>query len=579
MCMTSGDLIRRHAARAPNLMWFLGAGTSATSGIPTAWDMIWDFKRTLYCTEQKVSVRACPDLHDPALQKRIQQFCEALGKFSALGSEQEYAEYFEAVHPSEADRRRYIESMIQRGRPTYGHLALATLMLRDRIRVVWTTNFDRNIEDAAAKLFQTTSKLGVATLDSPQIATDCFQEGRWPLLAKLHGDFSSRKLKNTAHELIAQDERLRSALCDACRRGGLVVVGYSGRDDSIMAALEESVRTKGSFPEGLYWVIRPNTKPFARVGALIEAAAKNGIDAAVVESNSFDELMADILLLEPELPPEIAKLIDVERPRVSDAPMPGPKGTWPAIRFNALPITSFPANCRKLNCKLGGARQVREAVEKAGRLVVAARRRTGVLAFGRDEDVRATFAEFEPSGFDLHSIEATRLEFDSAELGLVYDALTRAIARERHLLARRRNHAHLLAIDPQLSDDAQFENLRRAVRGPIAGNLPRDAGWWSDGIMIRLERRNNRLWLLFEPTTWIGDLVKNADFDSVKEFQRQRSASRYNDRWNLLLDAWSGIISGGAKTATLSAFGISEGVDALFEVGSRTAFSWRLERR
>jgi NAD-dependent SIR2 family protein deacetylase len=560
-------------------MWFLGAGASATSGIPTAWDMIWDFKRTLYCTEQKVSVRACPDLHDSALQKRIQQFCDVLGTFPSLGSEQEYAEYFQAVHPSESDRRRYIETMIQRGRPTYGHLALATLMLRNRVRVVWTTNFDRNIEDAAAKLFQTTSKLGVATLDSPQIASDSFQEGRWPLLTKLHGDFSSRKLKNTTHELITQDERLRSVLCDACQRSGLIVVGYSGRDDSIMAALEESVRIKGSFPQGLFWVVRPDTKFFPRVGALIEKAAKNGIDAAIVDSNSFDELMADLLLLEPELPPDIAKLVDVERPRVSDAPMPGTKGTWPAIRFNALPIRSFPTNCRKLSCKLGGAKQVREAVERAGRTILAARRRTGVLAFGRDEDVRATFADFEPSGFDLHSIEARRLEFDSAELGLLYDAVTCAIARERHLLARRRHHAHLLAIDPRLSDDAQFGILRRAVRGSVSGDLPGGIGWWSDGIILRLERRDNRLWLLFEPTTWVGDLAKNADYEAVKEFQRQRSASRYNDRWSVLLDAWSEIISGGAKTATLSAFGITEGVDAVFEIGSRTAFSWRLERR
>ncbi len=72
-------------------------------------------------------------------------------------------------YPSEADRRRYIDTIIQRGRPTFGHLALAALMVRDRVRVVWTTNFDRNVEDAAAKLFQTTARLGVATLDTPQI--------------------------------------------------------------------------------------------------------------------------------------------------------------------------------------------------------------------------------------------------------------------------------------------------------------------------------------------------------------------------------------------------------------------------
>lgn len=27
------------------LMWLLGAGASASAGVPTAWDMIWEFKQ------------------------------------------------------------------------------------------------------------------------------------------------------------------------------------------------------------------------------------------------------------------------------------------------------------------------------------------------------------------------------------------------------------------------------------------------------------------------------------------------------------------------------------------------------
>ena len=37
------DFVRRFSLRAPNLMWLLGAGASAASGIPTAWDMVWEF--------------------------------------------------------------------------------------------------------------------------------------------------------------------------------------------------------------------------------------------------------------------------------------------------------------------------------------------------------------------------------------------------------------------------------------------------------------------------------------------------------------------------------------------------------
>jgi NAD-dependent protein deacetylases, SIR2 family len=63
--MTLPEFLRAFPLRAQNLMWLLGAGASAASGIPTAYDMIWDFKRRLYCAEQRVSLQSCDDLTDP----------------------------------------------------------------------------------------------------------------------------------------------------------------------------------------------------------------------------------------------------------------------------------------------------------------------------------------------------------------------------------------------------------------------------------------------------------------------------------------------------------------------------------
>ena len=48
--------------RATSLAWFLGAGASASARLPTAGDLIWRFKRTLYCTSAKVDPRSCDDL-------------------------------------------------------------------------------------------------------------------------------------------------------------------------------------------------------------------------------------------------------------------------------------------------------------------------------------------------------------------------------------------------------------------------------------------------------------------------------------------------------------------------------------
>ena len=74
----------------------------------------------------------------------------------------------------------------------------------------------------------------VADLGEPRKLTQAWVEARWPIYAKLHGDYHSENLKNTAVELQKQDHDMRQGLVDACRANGLAVVGYSGRDVSII---------------------------------------------------------------------------------------------------------------------------------------------------------------------------------------------------------------------------------------------------------------------------------------------------------------------------------------------------------
>ncbi len=86
--------------------------------------------------------------------------------------------------------------------------------------------------------------LTVAALDSADRARRCLQEPAWPLLVKLHGDYQSQELKKTAEELQAQDPALDQVLVGACNRFGLVVIGYSGRDASVIDALREALRER-----------------------------------------------------------------------------------------------------------------------------------------------------------------------------------------------------------------------------------------------------------------------------------------------------------------------------------------------
>jgi len=192
---------------------------------------------------------------------------------------EEYAFYFSRVYPGEADRRKYIEELTSMGTPSYGHTALAILLKKDLARIVWTTNFDKNVEDAAAKVFGRTGSLLAVDLEAPHLFRQASQESRWPLLGKLHGDFQSRRLKNTADELRSQDAELRQRLVRACKVGGLVVVGYSGRDESVMEALEEPIDQGRGFPQLLFWISRSEVAA-AAVAALLDKARAAGVTDA-----------------------------------------------------------------------------------------------------------------------------------------------------------------------------------------------------------------------------------------------------------------------------------------------------------
>ena len=126
--ITGDDFARRFSMRSGGLMWLLGAGASASAGIPTAWNMIWEFKQQLYVSQRQVSLKSVSDISNPAVRRTIQVFIESQDGYPETDAPEEYAALFEAVYPSEADRRSYIDAKIKGAKPSYGHLALATLM-------------------------------------------------------------------------------------------------------------------------------------------------------------------------------------------------------------------------------------------------------------------------------------------------------------------------------------------------------------------------------------------------------------------------------------------------------------------
>jgi hypothetical protein len=569
--ISADDFARRFSMRTGNLMWLLGAGASASAGIPTALDMVWEFKQQLFISQRRVSPQTVADLASPVVRAQLQAHIDSSKTSPRHGDPDEYATLFETVYPAEIDRRAYLEAKMNGAKPSLGHMALATLMRGKSARLVWTTNFDPLLADACAKVYDATGPLTTVALDAPELAAQRISEDRWPIEVKMHGDFRSRRLKNTSDELRHQDVRLRQILVECARRFGLIVVGYSGRDDSVMDTLEETLEKSGAFPSGLFWLHRGDDSPSDRVVRLLSRANAAKVEVGIVRIENFDESMRDLLRMVAGLDTTVLDAFAADRRRWSAAPIPGGRRGWPVVRLNALPVR-VPTVCRRVVCGIGGIAKAREAVEQAGVNVLVSRTRAGVLAYGADADVRAAFGAYAIAEFDLHTIETKRLRYDSGERGLLRDALARAIGRQRALdVVRRRNTDLFAPTDPQGDAWPLLRSIVGSLNGTVNGTFELR---WREGISTRLDWADDRLWLLIEPRT-VFDGITDDNKAAATDFARERTVRRYNRQLNELIAFWANYLAGDG--GDLRALGIGDGVDAVFNLSSDTAFSWRVE--
>ncbi len=589
------------SARADRLAWFLGAGSSAASGIPTGYDMIVDFKTRIFCSETSLARREV-DPADPLWSERIDEFLTARDDFPVLGSPEEYSFYFEHTYPDPADRRRYIEGAIRRGSPTFGHRVLAALAVSKRAPVLFTTNFDPLIEESCTEVDALLpagdrARINVADLSRVDVASRCLRDHAWPLLTKLHGDYQSERLKNIGPELVSQDQSLRDVLIGVCQQFGLVVAGYSGRDASIMEALSAALAAEAPYPAGLYWVTKSQSPLLPAVVRLLEAAAAKGVDTHVVECENFDELLGGI---ERQL--DFADSLDAHvraaRPAARVVPVSLPTNVasqFPLLRTSALPLLSIPLAARRINLENPGTtRELRQALKAAdqhrGTAVAAIGR--GCAAFGSDEQLLTGLARFGPSLAGEVPLDPLA---DSWALGLLYDSLVHALARGRPMRALPRARGHLLILSPPRGDhddlarhDRQaLTKMRNAYDANLTGTVAGLGRPYAEALEIRIEPWLDRWWCVLDPFTFV-ELPRSEDvgMDEVRrsvtvaaDWRRERWARRYNSRWNHIIDGWAHLLAPERLTRVVMGPGPgAPGIAAEFEVHQATAWSRPAQR-
>jgi hypothetical protein len=572
--------------------------------------MIREFKAQIFCRENNLSKREI-DTGDQVWIDRIDDFFRRTSLLPPDGDPTEYAKAFEAVYPHARLRRQYIDDAIKKGTPCYGHKVLAGLIAARKVDCVFTTNFDPLVEDAAAAAnallpVAEQSRPTVAAIDSADRAKRCLTESDWPLVAKLHGDYQSTEIKNTGAELEEQDVRMRHVLVEASQRLGMVFVGYSGRDASVMEALNAVLKETTPFPNGLYWVAQSPSKLLPAVVEFLENAQLAGVDVAVVECKTFDELAADVLK-HIDLPKVLMDHLVRGRaePRLVPVQLPTSEARpFPVLRYSALLIESMPQVARRIALSQATTSPAVRTMLKDQRVRAAVAANGKELAvFGRDEAILAALAPLGPKLAGTVELDAGS---DSWAMGLLYDALVQALSRHRPLAPRLRTSGHSLVVTaPREGEDElrakrrveDLAGLRKAYDSALTGAVPKLGYPFQEGIFLKLEQIEDRWWCGFEPYTFVqvpretpatavaGEPSSAEDDglglpqdrrggDPAGDWRRERWFNRRNKEWAAIIEGWVQMLTS-TRDGTVCAFGVEEGtgVDAVFAVSRYTGWS------
>lgn len=568
--MTFPEFVRIYPLRAKNLAFLFGAGTSVAAGMPSAWDLVWQFKRMIYCAEERRSLSFFKNLSDPAIRRQIQNYFDSKGNYPPEDSVEEYSYYFEKAFPSATDRRIFLAEQLSGMQNSFGHKILGVLMKSGLANLIFTTNFDKAFENAAIDQLKRSDNFFVGSLDNTNTSVKIYHEGKRPFICKLHGDYYSEKLKNTSPELQNQDKELRNILFHACISNGIAVMGYSGRDESVMAVLNEALDQQVSFPAGIYWFIKADTQPLSQVESLLSKARSKGVEAHLIEIETFDTALGDLIKGVPTLNQE-----DIDQLNrnyfINPTPyVPNKGNNFPIIRFNAITVFELPATARVVDCAVGNEKALKELVSRTNSSILVTRKREGVVGFGPDSEFERIFSEFGITRRDIYHIPDKVVQHEDSTLkGLLSTGLLIALCRQMPLMWTKRHGRYLLY--PNYKDrnlaNPIFNGLSQKMGAQIFGQIPGTTIRWLAAVEIELTKKLNGFFVILMPTILTTKTNSEVDKRQVAPFIKEATARWYNIKYDEILEAWLDIIFQDENEITVQAYDSQlQGVNASYKL-------------
>ncbi len=577
--IAESEFLQHYLQNAQHLIWFLGAGTSRSAGLPTATDIIWDLKSRYYCLHENQDLQS-HDINNSAIKQKIQAYMDSKG-FPALWSPEEYSFYFDLIFSTDDQaQQRYIHETFANDKVSLniGHRVLAGLMEMGKARIVFTTNFDEVIETAFAEVAG--KNLSSFHLEGSYAALDALNVESFPLYAKVHGDFRYVKIKNLTEDLRSNDREIQKCFLAAATRYGLVVSGYSGRDANVMSMFRDALDQNNAFPHGLFWTVPRISGVKESVRELIAYAKEKGVRAHLVEAGTFDVMLLKIWRQAKEKPQALNGKVRTAQAASVSIPLPAPGQQFPILRTNALPVLTSPPSCGmvELDGSITFSELKEKIIEKSPNAVLTYTDK--ILFWGNKDEIVKVLPANKPSTIKQFEFEdGAKLASESTFVKSFFEeALATALCHGQPLFLRRKNRIYYAVVQHDAANNPLFTKLRHALNykgkpGYITGNVPGlNDVTWAESVSIRLEDRGGRLWVMLRPDIWIKPLARRSE---ARDFLRKRRLYRYNIQSYQLLDVWIAILFGavGSGSAVKVCCFPDADYSADFEIGTRTAYS------
>lgn len=247
--------IKRKANNYPNYTLLLGAGASVTSGINSGGDLVRDWRREVY---EEVTSKNYYDgldetgnlLEDAAKKRATEELIRDQGAW--YNPLKEYSSLFERKFDLPSQRRRFVEDIVDGKLPSIGYFYLISLINEGYFNTVFTTNFDDLVNEA---FYQFSNDRPHVCAHDSSIGSLSVLSNR-PKIIKLHGDYLFDDIKNTLKETESLEANTKEKFIEFSKEHGMIVVGYSGQDRSIIDILNYLLRQEEYLKNGLYWCFR-----------------------------------------------------------------------------------------------------------------------------------------------------------------------------------------------------------------------------------------------------------------------------------------------------------------------------------